>query len=87
MVKSIGKAMVEAMHQKPFHEAKGERPVHQAGNLLLGQNYIKMNRPWGSNFCDQVDRFNRKSGLVDKVVRGLYPGGHSHFSYMFIASS
>ena len=63
--------MVEAMHEKPFHEAKGERPVHQAGNLLLDQNCIKMDSPWASNFCNQVDRFNRKSGLVDKVVRGL----------------
>ena len=53
MVKSIGKAMVEAMHQKPFHEAKGESPVHQAGNLLLGQNCIKMDSPWGSNFLTQ----------------------------------
>ena len=63
--------MVKAMHEKPFHEVKGESPVHQAGNLLLGQNCIKMDSPWGSNFCNQVDRFNRKSGLVDKVVRGL----------------
>ena len=82
-MKSIRKAMVEAMHEKPFHEAKGESPVHQAGNLLLGQNCIKMDSPWGSNFCDQVDRFNRKSGLVDKVVRGLSWRPFSFFLYAY----
>ena len=78
LVKSIGKAMVEAMHEKPFQEAKGESPVHQAGNLLLGQNCIKMDSPWGSNFCNPMDRFNRKSGSWRPF---------SFFLYVYIASS
>ena len=80
MVKSIGKAM---HHEKPFQEAKEESPVHQAGNLLLSQNCIKIDSPCGSNFYNPVDRFTRKSGLVDKVVGGLTWRPFSFFLYVY----
>ncbi|WKA11750.1 hypothetical protein VitviT2T_029220 [Vitis vinifera] len=83
--------MVKAMHEKPFHEVKGESPVHQAGNLLLDQNCIKMDSPWArhgiihqttcSNTPQQNGVVERKNRHLLEVVRASLIAAKTPISY------